>query len=180
MVKLVMELLGSPMKDALNTLGKWHREGEKVYASRAKVLDYGCGEGDGTVFLKSMFPFAEVKGVDFWPGAIERAKVRWSERDVIWKVGDVTVPDEKAHIIVSTCTIDHVDDIGGTIERLRNWGTWIVVNWGVVNVSGHPSMDQGWTENCEEPFWSKQYLQPRLVGESTLMDRFQVFVWRGR
>ena len=126
MMKLMSELLGSPMKDTLDSLGKWHRDKEddnKVYASRAKVLDYGCGEGDGTMVLKSMFPFATVKGVDIWPGAIERAKERWSEKDVIWKVGDVTVPDEAAHIIISTCTIDHIDDIGGTIERLRDLGT---------------------------------------------------------
>jgi len=180
MVKMLHHVLGSEIATDLNRYASLKlRDGELTY-DKVVIHDYGCGEGDGTMFLKAVFPAAEVVGYDNWPAAITNCKVRWGNRDVKWEVGDVTEPTEKADLIFSTCTIDHVDEIGETIERLRDYGTWVIVNWGLVFDPAHPSQDLSWVEDVDEPFWSKEYLQPRVSSEQLIVDRFHVFVWRGR
>lgn len=180
MVHLFHVLLGSPMAEEWNRYAQWSRDGNQIRSRPCMIHDYGCGEGDGTVFIRCIIPFAEVVGIDLWPGAIENARKRWTDRRIRWEVGDVTEPKERADIIISTTTVDHVEDVAGCIEGLREKADWVVVNWGVVNKPGHPSQDEGWKEKVSEPFWQSAYPQPCGGGEVVYVDTFQVFVWRGR
>ena len=58
-------------------LGKWSTDDAQVTRMyRFVVHDYGCGEGDGTAAIATLWPGCDVQGYDHSVAAVERANAR--------------------------------------------------------------------------------------------------------
>jgi 2-polyprenyl-3-methyl-5-hydroxy-6-metoxy-1,4-benzoquinol methylase len=154
------------------------RDGKFRY-NTATIHDYGCAEGDGTMYLKCVFPFASVKGIDFHPKAIELAKERWTSHDITWEVGDVTDPAE-CDILTCTQTMDHVDDIPSAINRCIDRSKVFIMSWADISWNkDHPSQDLTWAESVPPLTVAHSFLKPRIVRDTgqIIKDIIQLFVW---
>ena len=109
----------------IKDLSQWHMVDGLVKYKQAKVHDYGCAEGDGTALLQVMFPLCEVVGIDASPEAIAVATQRWPTME--FRLGDIREPDEQAHIIYTSHTIEHFKDPGAIIDGLREMCQVLIV-----------------------------------------------------
>ena len=173
-------LLGSPLGDNLHKLSSWSKSDEGIKYSACTIHDHGCGEGDGTMYLKSVLPFATVKGLDFWPEAIEICKDRWTELDVSWEVDNVSNPTNKCDVIFCTQAMDHVEDIASAINNCLKKCKILVVSWAQLSHKPeHASIDKSWMDNVPEPAFTGLIPKPRLVRDlgSILTDFIEIYVW---
>jgi ubiquinone/menaquinone biosynthesis C-methylase UbiE len=80
----------------------------KVGRQPERVLEIGCGEGDGTLFLAREFPTARVRGLDRSERAIRAAVARIGldpEGRVAFKAGSpssLPYPDDFVHLVVQS------------------------------------------------------------------------------
>ena len=90
------------------------------YVAESKVLDLACGDGYGSVVLARTA--ASVTGVDLDGETIERARSRYSSKNIDFIVGDATdVPldDQLFDVVVSFETIEHVKDPVAVVREIR-------------------------------------------------------------
>jgi hypothetical protein len=185
MVHVVNYLMNSAIGPALAQLTRWKQTDQGIHFKPLTIHDHGCGEGDGTIYLKAIYPFATIKGFDFWPGAIDRAKERWTELDVDWAVADVTDPQEECNIMFCLQTMDHVpvDKIAEAVIKCCNHTKMFVMAWAELpHRKEHPSQDLSWLDDlstCCQPTLYERVPKPRIVKDmgSVLVDIMQVYTW---
>src|SRR6476469_2236432 len=96
-----------------------------------RILDIGCGTGEGTLFLAREFPQARVRGVDFSEEMIERATAKTGldpEGRIAFKVGDAAnlpYPDESFDLVTLLNMPPFFDEI---VRVLRPGGSVIVAS----------------------------------------------------
>jgi trans-aconitate 2-methyltransferase len=86
--------------------------------SPARVVDLGCGTGNGTALLRARWPRARVTGVDASSAMLERARA--SDRDVEWLEADVATwtPAAPVDVLFSNATLHWIDDHAALFPRL--------------------------------------------------------------
>ena len=91
-------------------------EGRKV----SSALDVGCGPGNSSAVIKSVFPEAEILGIDFSADMIERAKKDYT--DITFEQWDADVFTEKSgkkfDLIFSNACLQWLPDQFKTIKNL--------------------------------------------------------------
>ncbi len=155
-----------------------HRD--QIFCHGRTIHDYGCAEGDGTVLLRCLFPISQITGFDIWPGAIDLARERWTNCGLDFEVGDVSNPKDNCEILTALQTVDHVDDIVGTIERCREKSKVFVMAWAELPIRpDHPSQDRTWYDQTEKPLIEGVVRMRRYVPEThtVFADRAQIFAW---
>jgi SAM-dependent methyltransferase len=101
----------------------WYRRHRVVYrwiAERCRgldVVDLACGEGYGTAELARRA--ARVTGVDANPEAHEHARLKYTRAGVRFVRDLVETFSEPCDAVVFLQTIEHVDDPGAVLDRLR-------------------------------------------------------------
>jgi malonyl-CoA O-methyltransferase len=86
------------------------------------VVDVGCGTGRHTLRLAARG--ADVVGVDFSDGMLERARRKEGAEGVRWVVHDVTQPplplqDASFDRVLCALVVDHIADLAGFLAELR-------------------------------------------------------------
>jgi ubiquinone/menaquinone biosynthesis C-methylase UbiE len=103
-----------------------------------RVLDIGCGEGDGVLFLAREFPSARVRGVDASEEAIRAAVSRIGldpEGRVAFKPGNLRklpYPDDFFDLVVQAGERLHIGDIARVLRpggHLILIGKWRWLDW---------------------------------------------------
>ncbi|WP_171651171.1 class I SAM-dependent methyltransferase [Paenibacillus foliorum] len=76
-----------------------------------KILDLGCGDGNGTRFFRNHFPKAEIYGVDVSKDSIEVAKSRNIRNSKFVSYDGSVLPfeGETFDIILIACVMHHID-----------------------------------------------------------------------
>ena len=101
----------------------WFRRHLVVYewiAARAhgrRVVDLACGEGYGSAVLGRTA--ASVVGVDANPEAHEHARLKYTRGNVSFERTMIELWDGDADCVVFLQTIEHVQDAGAVLERIR-------------------------------------------------------------
>jgi ubiquinone/menaquinone biosynthesis C-methylase UbiE len=102
-----------------------------VSAAPERILDVGCGTGEGTLFLAREFPQARVRGVDLSEEMIQRAIAKTGldpEGRIAFKVGDASslpYPDESFDLVTLLNMPPFFDEI---VRVLRPGGSVIVAS----------------------------------------------------
>jgi len=86
--------------------------------------DYGCAEGDGLAYVQARLPEAHCKGFDLSVAAVTNALARW--HGVEFEVGDVTEPSDRAEVISTLHTLEHVAAPVATLRRLREHANLVI------------------------------------------------------
>ena len=101
----------------------WFRRHLVVYewiAARAhgrRVVDLACGEGYGSAVLGRTA--ASVVGVDANPEAFEHARLKYTSETVSFERTMIELWQGDADCVVFLQTIEHVQDAGAVLERIR-------------------------------------------------------------
>ncbi|NNG21041.1 class I SAM-dependent methyltransferase [Naumannella sp. ID2617S] len=99
----------------------------------AEVLEVGCGDG----FLSASVTDRGrgVVGLDADAPVLERARARWPEMAVDWRLGDLMAADLPLgafDAVLSNATLHHLQDTGAALDRLGD----LVRPGGVLRVVG--------------------------------------------
>jgi 2-polyprenyl-3-methyl-5-hydroxy-6-metoxy-1,4-benzoquinol methylase len=101
----------------------WYQRHLVVYewiASRVggrRVVDLACGEGYGSAVLGRTA--ASVVGVDANPEAFEHARLKYTSENVGFERTMIELWDGDADCVVFLQTIEHVQDAGAVLDRIR-------------------------------------------------------------
>ncbi len=92
------------------------------------ILDIGCGPGNSTAVLKSVFLEAQILGIDTSPNMINEAKKTYPNID--FKLGDARDIDGKYDLLFSNACLQWIPDHKGIIpylmSRINDSGTLAV------------------------------------------------------
>ncbi|MBQ7999844.1 MAG: methyltransferase domain-containing protein [Ruminococcus sp.] len=92
------------------------------------IADLGCGPGNSTAVLKSVFPNARLIGIDNSVNMIEKAKTTYT--DIEFKLGDIQNLNEKYDLIFSNACLQWVPNhnvlLPYLIEQLNDNGVLAV------------------------------------------------------
>ena len=89
---------------------------KKMKQNNWTMIDYGCAKGAGTSFFAKEFPSLIVTGIDFSESAVEAAKE--IHTNCSFKSGDITSDLEKADIVFSSNTLEHLKSPRLVLENL--------------------------------------------------------------
>lgn len=99
----------------------WHRYAWALpWVQGRDVLDVACGEGYGTHLISERAK--SVVGVDLDPETIEHAKVKYTQANVSFEMGDVLslpLQDDCVDVVVCFETIEHVADHTGLMMEFK-------------------------------------------------------------
>ncbi|MCD7846743.1 MAG: methyltransferase domain-containing protein [Oscillospiraceae bacterium] len=88
------------------------------------VLDIGCGPGNSTAVLKSVFPDAQILGIDTSPDMINKANMTYP--DIEFRLGDARNIYDKYDLIFSNACLqwipNHKDLIPYLMSKLNDGG----------------------------------------------------------
>jgi len=88
-----------------------------------RILDAGCGTGEGTLALRRRFRGAQVLGLDLAPGMLRAARARgWPWRRLPLVCADVRslpLPDASFDLVVSNLMLQWCDDLPRAFAQLR-------------------------------------------------------------
>ena len=112
--------------DAYST---WAHEGLAQYRVRQtleqvgnvprRILDYGCGQGKWTPLLRSMYPDAEIVGIDISEAAIVKASQKFPVARFLVFDGEQTALDDSSFdLIFSFHVLEHVLDVAASIKDI--------------------------------------------------------------
>lgn len=83
-----------------------------------KIADLGCGPGNSTAILKSVFPEAQLTGIDNSTAMIEKARKTHPELD--FRLGDLRELEESYDLIFSNACLHWVPDHASLLPALMN------------------------------------------------------------
>lgn len=85
-----------------------------------RILDYGCGIGGATPFLREFFPGCEITGTDVSPACLAVARERAGGVAGFLQMTDEAIPVEDRHFGMAfvSCVLHHVP-AGGHVPMLR-------------------------------------------------------------
>jgi ubiquinone/menaquinone biosynthesis C-methylase UbiE len=121
-----------------------------------RVLEIGCGSGEGTLFLAREYPGARVRGVDPSEGAIRAAVARVGldpEGRIAFKRGSprqLPFPDDFFDLVAQIGGRLHPDEIARVLRpggRLVLVGEWRWLDWRLRG-RGFDSLDGGAVEGA--------------------------------
>jgi malonyl-CoA O-methyltransferase len=88
-----------------------------------RVLDAGCGTGEGTIALRRRYRRAQVLGLDLAPGMLRVARARgwpWQRPPVVCAdVHSLPLPDASLDLVVSNLMLQWCDDLPRAFAQLR-------------------------------------------------------------
>jgi len=147
----------------------------RINEGRAKklgrIVDYGCGSAYGTCLLASLFPAAEVTGVDVSDEALAFARLRAPEAHGFVRSCD-DWDDCSVDAVVAIEVVEHMEDPVGWLRNIRR----VLHHTGILILS----TPERSTATGANPFHLREYSQTGLM---ELCDdaRFEVWVFeRGR
>lgn len=94
----------------------------RQYISSGRILDFGCGTGEGTHFL-SAFKAYEVIGVDISFDALQYANKYYDQDHLVLVCGSILTPFLRNHLfdgIISVEVIEHIQDPHLYLRRVIN------------------------------------------------------------
>lgn len=92
---------------------------EHVKDTPRKILDYGCGQGKWTPLLRSVFPNAEIVGIDISEVAIAKASCKFPHSRFLTLKGDqAPLADSSFDLIFSFHVLEHALDIAAPIKDI--------------------------------------------------------------
>lgn len=146
------------------------------------IIDFGCAEGDGTAVIQSRFPMARVIGMDWSTEAVFKATNRWPTLKFQW--GDIENPMDKADIIITSHTLEHVTDPAKTINRLLDFCSWLIVGVPPVSkeeVGGHDGAIpyHEWRAKTT-PVYEAARNTVRVVGGEPWVEGTGILIYQGR
>jgi len=118
-----LELTGERTLPDVPEENYWYRRHLAVYewiAARCgglRVADLACGEGYGSAVLAG--EAADVIGVDANPDAFEHARLKYREPNLRFERNMIELWDGEVDCAVILQTIEHVQDPGAVLDRLR-------------------------------------------------------------
>lgn len=91
-----------------------------------KILELGCGTGNLSVFVASIFPNADMTLVDLSPEMLEQASGKLSGKPATLVEGgfmEVNLPDQTYDLVVSSIALHHLQDVDkpGMYRRIFDW-----------------------------------------------------------
>lgn len=107
---------------------------EKYAPKIVTVADLGCGPGNSTAVLRSVFPNAEIVGIDNSENMVEKARQTYP--DIDFRLGEVQNIDGKYDLIFSNACLHWIPDHHALLpyltEHLNDGGVLAVqipINW---------------------------------------------------
>ena len=96
----------------------------------AKVLDLGCGRG--YVAKKLSAKTDKILGVDYDPDSVECAKGNLAGTGAVFRCEDIfdylaANPGEKFDVVVLSHIVEHIEDPGAFLEKIKNAGDYFYV-----------------------------------------------------
>lgn len=75
-----------------------------------RILDFGCGIGTATPFLREYFPHCDITGADVSPASIDIARERVGSAANFVTMGEESIPAAKDHfgLVFVSCVLHHV------------------------------------------------------------------------
>ena len=187
-------LTESPVAKVLHELAGYRIEplengDNMIHGTKSIIYDYGCALGDGTAYIKSIFPMARVVGVDISPMATQIAAQRWPFCE--FYPGDIQKPYQIDYSIIYTShTLEHLENPAETVRGLlARTSILIAVVPPIPEVrskgdSSHVGAVpiQRWLDELEEPIYTESYNTLRPDGESggVILEGNLLLVWRGK
>ncbi len=154
-----LELTGERTLPDVPEENYWYRRHLVVYewiASQVqgrRVVDLACGEGYGSAVLAR--GAASVVGVDANPDAFEHARLKYDEPNLHFERNMTELWDGEVDCAVFLQTIEHVQDPGAVLDRLRT----LVGPGGVAYVSTPNllTLAPGGAEKSSNPWHVREY-----------------------
>jgi ubiquinone/menaquinone biosynthesis C-methylase UbiE len=92
---------------------------EQVSNQPRRILDYGCGQGKWTPLLRSMYPDAEIVGIDISEVAIAKASQKFPQDQFLVFDGDhASLDDSSFDLVFSFHVLEHVLDVAASIKDI--------------------------------------------------------------
>jgi SAM-dependent methyltransferase len=95
---------------------------ELIPMDASMVLDLGCGAGQGSAAIASLYPWVTVLGVDIGEDFIGAARNRHESERVRFEMADfLTLPveDDSADCVYADNTLEHTYDLDRTLAEIR-------------------------------------------------------------
>jgi len=155
-----------------------------VYARTAVIHDFGCSFGNGTALIQALFPASRVIGYDYSDECIKMAQYRWPTLE--FKKGDITDPQDEAHFIFTSHTIEHTERPYEVVQKLRKLCKFLVVVVPPI-VDGYDGGHTGamltdeWIDKVNPmPLMRVDYSTIRKYGKDQMMPESNVLLlWQG-
>jgi trans-aconitate 2-methyltransferase len=157
-------------------------------ATLHKIVDLGCGPGNATSLLHSVFPEAEITGFDSSPAMIKKARKNWP--DLHFEEVDVTrwTPDSATDLVFSNAMFQWIPNHNLHVQRiLREMRTNAVLALQMPDNLREPS-HRGMARLASQPRWKDKLglagsarspvLSPAEYHALLVPLAFRVDVWR--
>ncbi len=122
-----------------------------------KILDIGCGTGETLTFLKTIFPNADLFGIDYSSKAVKFSKDRGHKN--IFKAGANKLPFKKNtfDVILFLDVLEHIDDDFGAIKEAKR----VLKSGGKIIITG-PSLNFIWSDHDTNQGHKRRYSRKDL------------------
>lgn len=129
----------------------------RISSSPKTIVDIGCGPGNSTRILRTVFPNADILGIDNSPNMIKKAKTERS--DIEFRLCDALSLSEKYDLLFSNACLQWIPNhevlIPSLMAKLNDGGTFAVQ----IPMNGDEPLFRLIREVAEEPRWNLSGVQ---------------------
>jgi malonyl-CoA O-methyltransferase len=132
-MRIEKHIIDKNFSEAANTYDLWAKHQNRIaktlsshipiLANINNILDLGCGTGNSIESLLSLYPDADVLGVDIAEGMIEYCREKWKDYKKInfhqCDIEDLEL-SQKYDLIISSCSLQWLTDIKSTFNKFLN------------------------------------------------------------
>jgi ubiquinone/menaquinone biosynthesis C-methylase UbiE len=93
---------------------------QQIGGNPRRILDYGCGQGKWTPLLRSIYPDAEIVGIDISAVAIAKASQKFPQYQFLVFDGErAGLEDSSFDLVFSFHVLEHVLDVASSIRDIE-------------------------------------------------------------